>query len=275
VSPGGRRRQQHDALPGWGKPCGNCLPLLGGESYLEIEPVLGATKNYLYLTFDDGPRYGTDDCIAVLEDKEATGTFFMIGAHMDSAWYEQQVRDAHQGGHLIGNHSYSHWYSASNYEDPPTGKTNAEWLQDFASCDARIAEILELPSGTKFSHARLPGKSAWRVCDIHQDDGNSERVADHIAANGYRIYGWDDEWHYTGQCPNRQPVETPAALADRVKTELQGGNTKLPRKLILLAHDDMFRESNGNKVKLEEFIDELRDILPDVLFRKVDTYTTD
>jgi len=40
-------------------------------------------------------------------------------------------------------------------------------------------------------------------------------------------------------------------------------------------HDDMFRESQGNKVKLEQFIDRLKEILPEVEFRRVNTYTTD
>lgn len=247
-----------------------------GNSRIDVEPMPAPGERYfVYLTFDDGPLPGTDDCIAVLNDSNVKGTFFMVGAHMFSDWRRQQVRSAYQSGHLVGNHSYSHWATAVHYEDPPTGKTNAEWLQDFRDCDAEMAEILELPSGTKFEHARLPGKNAWRVGQIDRDDGNSKRVADYIASKGYKIYGWDDEWHYTGSCPNRQPVETPEEMADRVKSKLLGGNTTLPGKLILLMHDDMFRESQGNKVKLEQFIDRLKEILPEVEFRRVDTYTTD
>jgi peptidoglycan/xylan/chitin deacetylase (PgdA/CDA1 family) len=278
--------QGHDSImhcQNGGRLNGIACRCVGDTGYLQVEPVSGPTKYYVYLTFDDGPRYGTDDCIAVLNAKNIKGTFFMIGAHMDSAWFEQRVRDAHQGGHLIGNHSYSHWLPGPSvpdpYADPPTGKTNAEWFQDYAACDARIAVILELPTGTKFPHARLPGKKAWRVCDIRGDDGNSQRVADHIGSNGYKIYGWDGEWRYEWRIVNGErrsyPIETPEEMADIVKNRLLAGQTVLPRKFILLTHDHMFRATSGNRVKLEQFIDRLKEILPDVEFRRVDTFHTD
>jgi hypothetical protein len=37
----------------------------------------------------------------------------------------------------------------------------------------------------------------------------------------------------------------------------------------------MFRATSGNRVKLEQFIDRLKEILPDVEFRRVDTFHTD
>jgi hypothetical protein len=35
---------------------------------------IGGGEYYVYLTFDDGPRYGTDDCIGVLKEEEVPGT---------------------------------------------------------------------------------------------------------------------------------------------------------------------------------------------------------
>jgi len=194
------------------------------------------------LTFDDGPLAGTDDCIDVLKSENVKGTFFMVGEHMISDQRKQWVRDAHNNGNLIGNHSYIHWHESSNYDDPPVGKTNAEWLENFQNNDAKIAEVLGAPVGTKYKYSRLPGKNAWRAGDIKKDDGNSARVADHLSGNGYEIYGWDTEWNY-GE--DYTPIQTPQQMVDIVKNLLQNGPTMKPRKVIVLMHDPMFRTSTG------------------------------
>lgn len=60
----------------------------------------------VYFTFDDGPSPYTSQVLEILERHKATATFFMIGsqAAADPALV-QRVRD---GGHGIGNHTWSH-----------------------------------------------------------------------------------------------------------------------------------------------------------------------
>ncbi len=59
------------------------------------------------LTFDDGPspRY-TGKIISVLKQHQVHGTFFVLGAHVES--YPEVVRAAIQNGNEIGNHSFAH-----------------------------------------------------------------------------------------------------------------------------------------------------------------------
>ena len=59
------------------------------------------------LTFDDGPhpRY-TDQILALLKKYDIRATFFMIGSNV--AQYPQVARRVAEGGHEIGNHTYSH-----------------------------------------------------------------------------------------------------------------------------------------------------------------------
>jgi chitin deacetylase len=59
------------------------------------------------LTFDDGPtRVHTDSVLALLAEFEVPATFFMIGQFMERN--PEVVARVVDGGHELGNHSYSH-----------------------------------------------------------------------------------------------------------------------------------------------------------------------
>jgi peptidoglycan/xylan/chitin deacetylase (PgdA/CDA1 family) len=59
------------------------------------------------LTFDDGPSVDTTpQIIELLEENGARGTFFVVGELIDGS--EDVVERVVQGGHELGNHSYSH-----------------------------------------------------------------------------------------------------------------------------------------------------------------------
>jgi peptidoglycan/xylan/chitin deacetylase (PgdA/CDA1 family) len=64
-------------------------------------------RSQVALTFDDGPHPEFTPRIArLLEEQEARGTFFCVGAEV--ARNLDVVRALVAGGHEIGNHSYSH-----------------------------------------------------------------------------------------------------------------------------------------------------------------------
>ncbi len=64
-------------------------------------------KNYVALTFDDGPSEPTTKKIINLLDKySAKATFFVSGVNAKS--YPEIIREIIARGHSIGNHSYSH-----------------------------------------------------------------------------------------------------------------------------------------------------------------------
>jgi peptidoglycan-N-acetylglucosamine deacetylase len=231
-----------------------------------------AADRFLYLTFDDGPLAGTDDCLAVCEAKGVKATFLMVGAHMTTDFRKAQVKAVKDKAMVQGNHSFSHWHQASNYAD--NGKTNAEWQADFKKCSDKIAEILGT-SGAEFKLARLPGKNAWRVGKLDKDDGNSKRVADHLKAQGYSLFGWDVEWKFTGTAEDSDPKETPQEIVDQVKAAFSRGGSASANKVVLLMHDHQFRSSRRNKVKLEQLIDKLKTADDTLRFRTLDTYGSD
>ncbi|MFY7979731.1 MAG: polysaccharide deacetylase family protein, partial [Sediminibacterium sp.] len=48
---------------------------------------LDSNTKYLYLSFDDGPLFGTSACISICENENIKATFFQIGLHQSrSNW---------------------------------------------------------------------------------------------------------------------------------------------------------------------------------------------
>lgn len=74
-----------------------------------IQPGMGesAGKKQIAISFDDGPvlQY-TPELLRLLKDKSVPAAFFCIGSRVEAR--PDLLRQVHEAGHLIGNHSYSH-----------------------------------------------------------------------------------------------------------------------------------------------------------------------
>jgi len=82
------------------------------QSFTHIE----TTEKVVALTFDDGPYLPyTPQVLSILEKYDAKATFYFQGTHIEEN-FDCAVR-AHQLGHELGNHSYSH---RSFRKRPPT-----------------------------------------------------------------------------------------------------------------------------------------------------------
>ena len=61
-----------------------------------------------YLSFDDGPEPGhTPKLLDTLARHEVKASFFLVGEKIEQ--YPEIVQRIVAEGHMIGNHSYSHW----------------------------------------------------------------------------------------------------------------------------------------------------------------------
>ncbi|MEU8266252.1 polysaccharide deacetylase family protein [Sphaerisporangium sp. NPDC049002] len=65
-----------------------------------------AATRCVALTFDDGPGPQTDRLLSILAEYGARATFFTVGANAEAQ--PALLRRIADGGHLIGNHSWSH-----------------------------------------------------------------------------------------------------------------------------------------------------------------------
>ncbi|WP_139855594.1 polysaccharide deacetylase family protein [Aequorivita sinensis] len=65
------------------------------------------SKNYISITFDDGPNPDyTPKILSLLKEHNAKATFFIIGKNAET--HPDLVREIIADGHSIGNHSFSH-----------------------------------------------------------------------------------------------------------------------------------------------------------------------
>lgn len=59
------------------------------------------------ITFDDGPNADyTEELLKGLKERGVCATFFLLGTEIEK--YPELVKQIHEGGHLIGTHSYQH-----------------------------------------------------------------------------------------------------------------------------------------------------------------------
>ncbi len=203
------------------------------------------SKKILYLTFDDGPLKGSENVIKVIEGEGVVATMFLIGRHIkfNKKLYQLEVSSPNL---LLGNHSYTH---ANNHFHRFYIKKNRS-LKD-------IDKSQKIIKGAKF--LRLPGRNVWRIPDISVDDYGlkmkytlkEQKQYNKLYKMGYYIYGWDVEWHYDSK--NGEPIIGVEELVKRVERVYREKRSKKEGKIILLAHDFMFKKKENMK-KLKKFI---------------------
>ncbi|HEX5272363.1 MAG TPA: polysaccharide deacetylase family protein [Gemmataceae bacterium] len=84
----------------------------------------------LCLTYDDGPGPHTRELGRYLADEGISAAFFVVGRHAEGR--EDVLRDLRDGGHLIGNHTYSHAGLITLW------KTGGDVVEEVARADAVI-----------------------------------------------------------------------------------------------------------------------------------------
>ena len=89
----------------------------------------GIGEKAIALTFDDGPSDYTQQLLEGLEEYDAYVTFFVVGKTAEKN--PEVVKQAHENGHLIGNHTYSHidFYKSSMAEIKADIKKGADVIE--------------------------------------------------------------------------------------------------------------------------------------------------
>ena len=84
------------------------------------------------LTFDDGPHpFYTHQLLEGLKKRGAKATFFITGQNVRA--YPEIVKEIQEGGHLIGNHTYSHTRL--------TGRNTEEFKREIVMTNEAIQEV--------------------------------------------------------------------------------------------------------------------------------------
>lgn len=167
-------------------------------------------EKVVYLTFDDGPSANTAKVLDVLDRYNAKATFFVTGMGQN---YNYLIKDAHDRGHTIGLHTYSHDY-ASLYASPTAY---------FSDLD-KIGKMVEGLIGYTPKYIRFPG-GASNTVSRRYCSGIMTTLSKEVIARGYQYYDWNAG---TGDASgNNVPV---ASL-------IQQGTNSGAHNIMILAHD--------------------------------------
>ncbi len=206
---------------------------------------LDSNAKYIYLSFDDGPLFGTSSCIDVCEQEKVKATFFQIGLHQSrSEWGKrlyQRILDQ-PDLFLLTNHSFSHTYGdyLKFYHEPDSA------LADFK----QAAQVLN----TKNNIVRLPGNNGWSTATIHSTSKLVRPLVHKLDSAGFDVVGWDVEWRFT---KTGRPIQSAEKMAKMVDSMFQYNENRTKNHLVLLMHDHMFRKPDDS-VKLVQFIQYLK-----------------
>jgi len=215
-------------------------------------------KEYVYLTFDDGPQNGTQAVFDLIKKLKVKATFFMVGSHASSPHLKSivhQIKYAYPQS-LLANHSTSHANNHYNYfyHHPYMA------AEDFYSAQ----NTLSVP----YKIIRLPGNSAWVFDDTMKASKLVKPVCKLLDSSGYKVIGWDVEWSFNHK--TAYPIQKPQIMANQVDSALVKNHVHNRNHVVLLAHDRMFRKENYLD-SLEKFISILKQN-PNLVFETVDHY---
>ena len=228
----------------------------------EIATIHSNTHNdkVIYLTFDDGPMRGTKNLLDVLTEEKIDATMFVVASNVvrNIKYFKRELTTPNL---MVANHTYSH--ASGHY---------AKFYRNRYGVLADVEHAQLVIGGRQY--LRLAGRNVWRIPSAKKDDRGikkrqrriEKRDYDALAKDGFFIYGWDVEWHFD----RRGKMTTDAQkLADRIEAVYKRGRTIKKGKVVLLAHDFMFRTKESVS-ELRKFIKILKN--RGWRFEKIDKY---
>jgi peptidoglycan/xylan/chitin deacetylase (PgdA/CDA1 family) len=214
---------------------------------------------YIYLSFDDGPLPGTNNCINICEQEQVAATFFEVAFHQSRSNFGRNAYKRIASNpklFLIANHSYSHAF----YGD---------YIHYYHQSDSSLADFMKAGRilQTNNNIARLPGNNAWNTSNIKRASGLVRSLVKKMDSVGFNVVGWDMEWRYNS---SGRPIDAPEKIAAFADSLLKFNKTKTNNHLVILMHDHEFRAS-ADSAKLAKMIGLLKRN-PNYQFRKLNTY---
>ena len=178
----------------------------------------------IYLTFDDGPSYLTNQILDILEEKGVPATFFVVGANIEK--YKDVVERAYISGHTIAVHSDTHVYgyiysSLDNY------------LNDLNSIRSKVHNITkDYPR-----IVRLPGGTSNTISKKYKEGVVSE-ITHWLDKHDYYYFDWNiDSLDASGKASKE-------VIYNSVINNLKTGDN------IILMHDSSTKQSTVEALPL-------------------------
>lgn len=114
------------------------------EANWRIEPIGDATSKVALLTIDDAPDKHALEMAKILKELNAPAIFFVNGHFLDTDEEKEVLKEIHEMGFPIGNHTYSH----SNLRDLSEEKQREEIIS--------LSDLVEEITGERPTFFRAP-----------------------------------------------------------------------------------------------------------------------
>lgn len=237
-----------------------------GSTLLEDSAVtIDTTKQYVFLTFDDGPQPGTMEVAHTIEDNGVNASFFMVGVHAKGSRLQEQYLDSiksNPGIWLLVNHSYTHAF-------------NDRYMLFYHHPQDAAADFFQAETSLGATHkiVRFPGNNAWFLNGRERSSALVRGVGRILDSAGYKAMGWDVEWHFKRNPAGHGsvPVQSATGMAHGLITAMEKHESYTKNCVVLLAHDRMFH--------LPQYADSLSTMIqvvkrehPEYIFATIDKY---
>lgn len=170
-----------------------------------------------YITIDDGPDpHNTPAILDILDQYGIKATFFVLGTNAQK--YPDLIKQIHEQGHTIGNHTFNHIYKETYASD-----------ESFWASVKKTEEILEQLLGFRPSIIREPGGRFMKNPEKQQM----------IRDQGYDLVYWNIDSY-----DSRSPIPDKETIFANVKRQAQ--KEHLWPAMVLLFH-----ESGGHQSTVE------------------------
>lgn len=141
-----------------------------------INPSVVSDKT-VYLTFDDGPSYLTEQILDILKEENVPATFFVTGRQIDK--YTDVIQRMQAENHTIGLHTSTHNYSNVYSSDE-------NYFNDLNDIRQKVFKI----TGVKSRIIRLPGGSSNTISKKY-NQGIITRITDKLTQKSFYYFDWN------------------------------------------------------------------------------------
>lgn len=214
---------------------------------------------YIYLSFDDGPLVGTKNCVDICLQNNIKATFFIVAKHSLSSKKSTEMYHFIKNKYpqlLVANHSFSH--------------ANGKYKQYYSQKDIAFKDIMLAQDTLKFPFriVRLPGNDAWVIKNKIKSASLVRKTVHKLDSAKMNVIGWDLEWDFTRK--GCKPVQSATAMVNFMDSTLIKNKTIVPKHVVLLMHDNMFRTPEDS-ITLVNFIQKLK-VNPHYKFETLEKY---
>ena len=204
-------------------------------------------KQYVYLTFDDGPLDGSQNIDSIILAEKVKISVFLVGSEVVGDREMESYFKYYEENPYIEeyNHSFTHGYDQYKVFYGNPHKATLDFLKN-----QRYLKI-------QYKIIRMPACNTWRFNNRKQDDCeiNAVATADSLAARGFKVFGWDVEWEHHEE--DDTPVQSVDEIYRQIMQQLNSGNTFVKNNIVILLHDEMFQR-RWEESDLKQLIDRLR-----------------